>query len=88
VKPRVSNSTVFALCVLACVAPGLPLAAAEPSAAPPDFAWLAGNWLSCRADGYVEERWLGPSRGSHRPPTAPTRSTRSQAGGRRSSSGW
>jgi hypothetical protein len=63
VKPRVSNSTVFALCVLACVAPGLPLAAAEPSAAPPDFAWLAGNWLSCRADGYVEERWLGPSRG-------------------------
>ena len=40
------------------------LAAAVASTSSPDLSWMAGDWVSCAPAEVVEERWLGPSRGS------------------------
>ena len=40
------------------------LAAAVASTSSPDLSWMAGDWVSCAPAEVVEERWLGPSRGT------------------------
>ena len=32
-------------------------------AAPPDLAWMSGDWRRCKEGEIVEERWLGPRGG-------------------------
>jgi hypothetical protein len=64
-KLRQLISIVLVVSVLATGPAGVRADAPEAGSvgAKPELDWLAGNWISCRGDSYVEERWLGPSRG-------------------------